>query len=189
MTELQDAKKRAAARKKARNTPEHKAYKAERAKTKAAAQKRQRAYYAMSREQKKVHIVNLKRKKKLFELREIQAMEDHKKLLKSRHRKRVARNAAKLDDIIITGAEATVDTTKAANITLWQNPNADDTSDPYSGAKRVVRTFDGVENDKDLLLKSGIEFAAKTDIWWEAEATSGSGMAVSVDFELLLMDA
>lgn len=82
----------------------------------------------------------------------------------------------------------TVDSSKTANVRLYTRGDIDDTSAPMK-AKRLKRYWDGLQN-ADFVYKpkgAGISIPAKSDIWFEAFG-DGAATAVSVDFEVLLID-
>lgn len=83
----------------------------------------------------------------------------------------------------------TVDDKKSgATVQMFQNPSADDTSQPFSGAKRLVIEFDTVSGDEVLPFGSPRKFEAKTDLWFEIPLVGASDTPVDVDFELLVVD-
>jgi len=80
-----------------------------------------------------------------------------------------------------------VDSTKAANLTMFQYQNADDITQPYSGAVRVVHTIPNVTGSSESILRAfPPAFGEKTDIWWEAEVTANN-TGVSIDYDLALL--
>lgn len=81
-----------------------------------------------------------------------------------------------------------VDTAKMATITMFQMPNADDVVAPFTGAARRVLTFAGLKDESPLLPRSPLKFVAQTDLWFRAEAVDTVNTAVSVDYELLLVE-
>jgi hypothetical protein len=87
----------------------------------------------------------------------------------------------------LLSVHVTVDSNKTANIRCFTRENIDDTSAPMS-PKRLRLFWDGVQqrfsykpNGPELSLNQ------KSDIWFEAYG-DGAVSAVSVDFELLLVD-
>lgn len=83
----------------------------------------------------------------------------------------------------------TVDEKKSgATVQMFQNPSADDTSQPFSGAQRLVIEFDTVSGQEILPFGSPRSFAGKTDLWFEIPTVGADSTPVDVDFELLLVD-
>ena len=87
----------------------------------------------------------------------------------------------------LVSLDINVDSQKTATVSCHQYPNADDVTAPYSGAQRRVLTFDGLTGNNAPPRRTPIEFAAKTDIWWRADAAANH-TAVSIDFDILLID-
>ena len=82
---------------------------------------------------------------------------------------------------------ATADAAKAADFRMFTRASMDDTSAPMQ-SKRLRLYFDGVLGTHSFRPNTPLGgYAAKTDIWWEAQG-GGAGTEVSVDFELLLVD-
>jgi hypothetical protein len=80
-----------------------------------------------------------------------------------------------------------VESNKAADILMFQRPDADTVSAPYA-AMRVVQDFNGVEAEVIEQFSSPLgPFPASTDIGFMAKVASGTG-SVSVDFEILLVE-
>jgi hypothetical protein len=75
-----------------------------------------------------------------------------------------------------------------ATVQLFQNPLADDTSQPFSGAQRMVIEFDTISGQETLPFGSPRSFAGKTDLWFEIPTVGADNTPVDVDFELLLVD-
>ena len=75
-----------------------------------------------------------------------------------------------------------------ATVQMFQNPNADDISQPFSGAKRIIMEFDTVSGEEILPGGAPRSFPAKTDIWFEVPTVGASDTPVDVDFELLVVD-
>jgi len=88
----------------------------------------------------------------------------------------------------LLGYHASVDTNKTGDIYLFQRPNADDVSSPYSGAMRVVEAHVGISGeytgDREQPLGP---FAAKTDIGFMSKFTASGGI-ISVSFQIILYD-
>lgn len=82
--------------------------------------------------------------------------------------------------------QAHVDSTKSADIVLWQRPNANDVTTPYSGAFRIVEEELGVTSQSAYDPKSSHgPFVGPCDLLFQAKGASSPG--VSVDFEILLV--
>lgn len=73
-------------------------------------------------------------------------------------------------------------------VQLFHNPSADDTSQPFSGAKRLALQLDTVSGEEILNPKSPMKFDAKTDIWFEVSLVGADSTPVDVDFELVVID-
>lgn len=83
--------------------------------------------------------------------------------------------------------QAHVDSTKSADIILWQRPNASDVSSPYSGAFRIVEEELGVTSQSSYTPKSSHgPFVGPCDLLFQAKGAGSPG--VSIDFEILLKD-
>jgi hypothetical protein len=67
-----------------------------------------------------------------------------------------------------------VDATKKITFHLWCAENADDVVTPFTGGKRNVHTYTGVEGSADISYIPSLVFPEKTDIWVDAETTSGT---------------
>ena len=85
----------------------------------------------------------------------------------------------------LTEVDATVEGGKATDIYMYQRPDADIVTAPYS-AKRLVMAFKGLAGDATRDLDSYIRFLPKTDIWFEATGAAG-GSSCSVEFQLTLL--
>jgi len=87
----------------------------------------------------------------------------------------------------LISAHITVDATKPADVRIYTRENMDDTSVPVT-AKRLKKHFIGLETPY-VYRPSGANTSvnAKGDIWAEARG-GGAASAVSVDFELLIID-
>lgn len=82
---------------------------------------------------------------------------------------------------------ATVDSNKTSNIRCFTRENLDDVSAPMS-SKRLMIFWDGVQNSLAFRPNSPVfSISEKGDIWFEVYG-DGAVSAVSVDFELLLID-
>lgn len=87
----------------------------------------------------------------------------------------------------ILEAAINVDSNKDALIALLQRQNADDTSAPVK-ARRVVQTFDGISGfHPGLRFEAPLRFPEKTDIWWAAVG-SAVNTAVSIAFDIYLIE-
>ena len=73
-------------------------------------------------------------------------------------------------------------------IQMFQNPVADDVSQPFGGAKRLVLQLDTVSGEEILNSRVPRTFAGKTDIWFEVPLVGADNTPVDVDFELLVID-
>ncbi len=85
---------------------------------------------------------------------------------------------------IIVGSGAT---TNRASVTGFQVPNADDTTQPYAGAKRIFYEANNIELVETYHPEMPITFTEKTDIWYQAEVDTNN-TEVSVRFNLVLVD-
>lgn len=81
---------------------------------------------------------------------------------------------------------AWVDANKTGDVTFWQCPNADDKSQPFSGAKRIVTTMDGVVGFVRHEFRAPLAFDAKTDIW-ASGLSDATGAEISVEFEMTMI--
>ena len=75
-----------------------------------------------------------------------------------------------------------------ADFTLYMVPSADDVSQPFGGAKRVVQNFEGIQGSVAFVPRSPIRFEGKTDIWFDVDNPAANDTAVEIDYELLLVD-
>jgi len=79
--------------------------------------------------------------------------------------------------------EAYVETTKAAELRLWQSRNADDVTTPFS-PKRLVRRFTGLTDYTPHDLHQ-LEIEEKTDVWLEGISSAGTAAVATVlDYKL-----
>ncbi len=85
------------------------------------------------------------------------------------------------------GAHIMVDSAKAADVRMLMRKNFNDVTTPFEPI-RLVNYWDGLAGHMNFQPRSPGKFEALTDIWFEAEGSSGSATEVSVDFELLLVD-
>ncbi len=83
-------------------------------------------------------------------------------------------------------AQVTVAANKEADVRLWRRLNADDITQPYTGAKRLVHQWQGLAQPAELDFYSMPSFPEKTDIWASAIA-SGAGSEVDVVYDLFLV--
>ncbi len=89
----------------------------------------------------------------------------------------------------ITKVVISVDSTKTASVELLMYENADDTSQPYSGAKRLLVEFDVVSGEEIFQPEGGIKLLQKTDVWVNIRDVSAAGAtSVDVELELLIVD-
>jgi len=83
-----------------------------------------------------------------------------------------------------------VATTKSCDFYFFQRPNANDTSAPYTGTMRIVRSLVGVAAPWEPLPKMPDgPFVGPCDVGFLGKVTSTGTAEASVDFELLLVDA
>jgi hypothetical protein len=87
----------------------------------------------------------------------------------------------------LTSFESTVDAAKAADVEMFQRQNADDATTPFTG-KRLVSGFLQLIGPDTRTFTHYPSFPAKTDIWAQATTGSGAAPAVSVDYDLILVD-
>jgi len=89
---------------------------------------------------------------------------------------------------VLLSTHVFVDTSKSVDLYLFQRPNADVVTAPYTGAMRVVREFQGVTGPITYVPRGGAgAFVGPCDIGFMGQVTVGTA-AVSCDFELLLLD-
>lgn len=67
--------------------------------------------------------------------------------------------------------DISVDANKPVNFTTYKYTNADDTSQPFSGAKRIISLLAGIAGSQQHTHKVPIVLASKTDIETQATAT------------------
>lgn len=80
-----------------------------------------------------------------------------------------------------------VDSIQDADVTFYARENFDDTSADMS-AKRLKIYLTGVSGTVPFVPRSPLPgFGGKTDLWWEAQGSGGTS-AISIDFELLVVD-
>lgn len=77
---------------------------------------------------------------------------------------------------------------KTAQITLNQCPNAQDVTTPFTGAARRVLTFDGINGQYIYTPRAPIVFDERTDIWFACEVATANNTPISVDFDVMLVD-
>jgi hypothetical protein len=81
-----------------------------------------------------------------------------------------------------------VESAKSADFVFYQRLNADDAVTPFS-PRRSITYLDGMAASASFHDEGPHgPFAAKTDLWWEVKA-SAANTEVTVDFELLVIDA
>ena len=89
-------------------------------------------------------------------------------------------------NLILTSLSATMDTGKAVNVFFHIRDNADVTSGEF-GAKRTIRTFRGLDTPVRGRTLGNLRFDEKTDLWFDAQITSGgAGAAVEVNYDFVL---
>ena len=69
----------------------------------------------------------------------------------------------------------TVLSTQVISYTWWQVPNIDDTTTEFSGAKRVVQLYAGINGPADFDYTPQISFPEKTLIWFTGIKSGGTG--------------
>jgi hypothetical protein len=83
-------------------------------------------------------------------------------------------------------AQVAVGTNKDADVRMFQRLNADIIAAPF-GAKRLVTQYIGLQgNGGHLPINSFVAFAAKTDIWFDAQG-NGAVTGVNVSYDLALI--
>ena len=88
----------------------------------------------------------------------------------------------------IVSEHAVVDSNKDIDILAFRRDNADDVTVPYSGVMRMLNQFIGVAGDIPLVPRSPMSgLVGPCDVGFMAKVDTGTG-AVSVDFEILLVD-
>lgn len=80
---------------------------------------------------------------------------------------------------------ASVDSTKSIDLTMWQRRDADDVTTPFTG-KRIVVKMTGLSGEVTRTFQSMPAFPAKTDLWWSAIIGSSTG-AVEVSYDLYIV--
>lgn len=89
-------------------------------------------------------------------------------------------------NLILTSLSATMDTGKAVNVFFHARNNADVTSGELS-AERTIRTFRGLDTPVRGRTLGNLRFDEKTDLWFDAQITSGgAGAAVEVNYDFVL---
>lgn len=79
----------------------------------------------------------------------------------------------------------TVDTGKQIDIRMYQCPNANDVSTPFSGSKRLIHEWLGISGTVRDRLDANVTFMGATDIWFEALVSTGAA-SVSIDYDLII---
>ena len=74
---------------------------------------------------------------------------------------------------------------KPATFYLWQRPNADTTSAPFS-PKRLIDVFDGVNTTLTRSWEQPIKMLEKTDVWMSVKG-SGADTNASAAFDIILV--
>ena len=88
----------------------------------------------------------------------------------------------------LTRVQTIASRNKGATITAYQYLNADDTSQSFSGAARLLLQLDSIEGSSELDLGGSIVLPAKTDFWFEVTDVATNNTAVQVNFGILLVD-
>ena len=88
----------------------------------------------------------------------------------------------------LTKVVVAVASDKTASIEFFQMPNADDITQPFSGAKRLFLEFDGVSGEELFEADGGVKFEQKTDIWAHVRNVSGAAVPIDVEMELIVVD-
>jgi len=88
----------------------------------------------------------------------------------------------------VLSAFVNVDSVKTCSFYFWQRLDADDVTAPVRG-KRLIIQMDGVAETASYQPRTPLgPFPAQTDLWWSVIAAAAN-TNVSVDFEILLVDA
>lgn len=82
--------------------------------------------------------------------------------------------------------DITVQAAKPQTVTMWQHPNADDVTTPFS-AKRTVHRFTLSEGHSERNFLDMVVFTEKTDIWFSSLGTA-SGGSVDAEYQLTIVD-
>lgn len=80
-----------------------------------------------------------------------------------------------------------VEGTKSVTLRLFQYQNADDVTTSFSGAKRLIKNLPSLEGEGMLPFTTLTQLPAETDVWLEAQTSSGTS-AIAAGFELILVD-
>lgn len=83
--------------------------------------------------------------------------------------------------------QASVDSSKSAAMFMWQYQNADDVTQPYTGARRLIHEIAGLAGDTEITMRAFPVFPEKTDLWWTVIAGANS-TDVQVDYDLAIAD-
>jgi len=77
---------------------------------------------------------------------------------------------------------------KTADVFFWQRQNADQITAPFT-SRRIVVDFPDVSGEVIFKPHTPIgPFPSKTDLWWSAVRSGSQNSAVTVDFELLIIN-
>lgn len=81
-----------------------------------------------------------------------------------------------------------VGSTKTATVKMWRAANANDVSDPFGGAKRIVREWETVAGDLREEFPVAQAFPAYTDIWFEVTEVAANDTSVTAVMHGILVD-
>ena len=90
--------------------------------------------------------------------------------------------------MMIRNIAASVDATKNANVSLKAYLNADDISQPFSGADRVLAEFTSLSGVENVVFDSPVGVLPKADIWFHVPVVASNNTTVTVLFEILIFD-
>lgn len=83
-------------------------------------------------------------------------------------------------------AHANVSGNQAADLRLCQRRNADTVTAPFS-AMRIIIAVDGIAGVWTRTFDAAITIPAKTDVWWDGQATGGQNTDVDAAYDLWLI--
>lgn len=78
------------------------------------------------------------------------------------------------------------ESSKRADLAAYQRQNADDVTTPFSGARRVFFSCEGLSTLVTKPFDGPIFFPEKTDIIWQARMASGTNGRVTVSYDLFV---
>ena len=88
-------------------------------------------------------------------------------------------------NVYIKRFSLSVDASKPAAVRIFKRENADDVTTPFTG-KRLVHVNNSVTGNHDENLETAFVLPEKSDVWFEALASSGGGATnVEVDFDII----